>query len=339
MTKFPFRIATVMIASAGLAFAQEAPEAPAEPTAAARAPQPAQVRAWIFPGASKAAAKVVFRSSAEQAPSEMAASTGGARFTSPVYREWPAGEAFCEITAAGQSVFSGNLPLREGGHYTMLVWNNGTKWEFKTFADAAPSKNASDRPLRILNFADGRTTAVAPDGAPEAKVAGNAVQEVRLPAKINGLTVRVLDPEGGPPAQTSTEVDFAEQALAYLVVGPDYRGRMRPQLIEGGPPKIDPASLVLEAPTDPAQRAALEAQRIAQARQLERNHLAAQMAILEAQIKEGVNVPQNADGLMRDLQDRVKKLRAEPAGGGASATPSQPLPTPTPSAPGPPPAS
>jgi hypothetical protein len=35
-------------------------------------------------------------------------------------------------------------------------------------------------------------------------------------------------------AQSSGEVDFVETPSAYVVIAPDYRGRMRPRVISGG---------------------------------------------------------------------------------------------------------
>jgi hypothetical protein len=52
------------------------------------------------------------------------------------------------------------------------------------------------------------------------------------------------------------------------------------------------------------------------------------MAILAAQIAEGVNVPENAAELQRDLEKRMKDVEAETRGASTPATPAVPAPAP-----------
>jgi hypothetical protein len=125
------------------------------------------------------------------------------------------------------------LPLRSGSAYTLIAWISGAKWQIKVFPDTL-AQGSSQRPLRALNFAEGRETLLSAGGGEEIKLADNSVTGMNVAARICDVRVKVLAADGGPPAQSTVEVDFATVPSAYVVVRPDYRGRMRPRVILGG---------------------------------------------------------------------------------------------------------
>ena len=253
----------------------------------------------------------------------MARSERGARAVGGGYEKTTAGRVTLKLTDGQDAPVSSEADLQPGGHYTAVAWQAAGKWQIKLFRDPAAKAGVAARPLRVLNFAADRETVIAVDGAKESRFGAGSVQEMSLPAKINGMSVKVLDPAGGPAAETTLEIDLAEVPLAYAVIGPDYRGRMRPEIIEGGPPKPETLVALTVPAIDPAEQARLERESRAANRRLERDHLSAQLAILEAQIKEGVNVPEDADGIKASLNKRLKDLQTEPA---SAATPA-PAPT------------
>ena len=133
----------------------------------------------------------------------------------------------------------------------MVVWSSGGKWDAKLFLDAsAPQK--SERHVRVVNFADGREALLRIDGAKPSPVTGSSVAQFPAPTGIALVSVEVLEPKGGPPALSSVEIDFSAFLNAYVVIAPDYRGRMRPRVIGGGRTKeslaAEAAAAALQAP-------------------------------------------------------------------------------------------
>lgn len=294
------------------AWAQNPP--PATNNAPDAPPEPAFLRAWVFPGRGKEKVEVTLRRKPEDAPKVFTSTDNGSRLAGAAYSDLPAGGVILDVRVGDKTVATLNVALRERGYYTFVVWHSGGEWSTKMFPDTLSSPAATDRPLRILNFAEGRSTIVNHGQGQEAKIVGDAIQEIRMPPKINGFSVRVLPPDGGPPAQTSSEIDFTDCSSAYVVVAPDYRGRMRPEILTGGAPKVEVVAVASPTPQlDPAAQAKLERDRVASNRRLERDHMAAQLAILEAQIKEGVNVPENAQRLKGEFQNKLKALQAAPS--------------------------
>jgi hypothetical protein len=144
---------------------------------------------------------------------------------------------------------SESVNMRAGSYYTLLASQNKEgNWSIKTFFDGPAKVGAVDRPLRVLNFADGRETLLEVSGSPSVTVPGNSYLERNSPAKLLGISVKVHPNDGSPPAQSSTEIDFTVLPSAYLVVCPDYRGRMRPRVIDGGKPKYPEAPGAAESP-------------------------------------------------------------------------------------------
>jgi hypothetical protein len=173
----------------------------------------------------------------------------------------------------------------------------------------------------VLNFAHGRETLVNYGTDKDVKVPGDSIQEVRMAPKIAGVAVKVLAADGSPPAQTSAEVDFSKASSAYVVVGPDYRGRMRPRVIDGGlppvieaAPPVDPKSLVAENEGNQQRRVA----------RMDMEHELGQILIQMNQPgQEG-----NRAKLEAKKQELERKLKQAQSGGSQAAPPPASAPAP-----------
>jgi hypothetical protein len=200
----------------------------------------AAVRCWILPGEDRGAVALTVTEPKTSEPKLVAATKDAAVTAQPSYEPMAPGSVKIELRSGDEVLATETGALRADRHYTAVAWSKGGKWELRVFADDPASPNATDRPLRVVNFASGRETLLAVDAGQEAKVAPESVQEFRTPRKVAMIRVQVLSLDGGPPAQSSVEVDFGSSPSAYVVVGPDYRGRMRPRVIQGGSPPPEP---------------------------------------------------------------------------------------------------
>jgi hypothetical protein len=138
-----------------------------------------------------------------------------------------------ELRMGEQVLAVGELPLKAGRFYTFAAWHAEDKWQLKAFDDGPASTAAAKRPLRVFNFADGRRSIVTL-GSQDTTVEPQSVVSLEASPNVTMVTAKVLAPDGSHPAVSSIEVDFASMPSAYVVVAPDYRGRMRPRIIEGG---------------------------------------------------------------------------------------------------------
>jgi hypothetical protein len=218
--------------------AQEQP--PAEGPSAERV---ASVRVWIFPGTEKDGIQITFSTGEESEKKVMARTAGGESRSEEGYQPVAAAQLLSEIRVGDRVVSSTPVNFRKGSSYTMVVWSSGGKWEAKLFPDTSTPQK-SERQIRVVNFADGREALLRIDGAKPSPVTRSGVAEFPAPASVALIDVEVLDTKGGPPALSSVEIDFSAYLNSYVVIAPDYRGRMRPRVIGGGRTK---ESLAAEA--------------------------------------------------------------------------------------------
>jgi len=200
------------------------------------------VRGWLLPVAGKRDTALTALQTQTQTQLALASSEAGAVSASPSYNTVAEGELSLELKSADETLAQARVALRANRYYTVAAWEDGSKWTLKVFADGSPSPASAERPVRIFNFAGNRETLVSIGQGAEIKVARNSVQEIKSPPKIVMVSVKVLAEDGGPPAQSAVEVDLAVMPSAYVVVGPDYRGRMRPRIVTGGEVKEPEAS-------------------------------------------------------------------------------------------------
>jgi hypothetical protein len=208
---------------------------PAEEAPDGREAPQAYLRGWIY-GADESPVAMVLLEEEGGEPVPLAEAAGGAVSASGLYQPLKPGRRAVELRSGEKVLARKDVALRKDEMGTLLAWRTGAKWQAEMFSDTAGTSNSPDRPLRIINFAGGRETLLSIDGGADTKVAADTVQEFRGPRKVSMLRVQVLASDGGPPAQSSVEVDFRSVPSVYVVVGPDYRGRMRPRIILGGQP-------------------------------------------------------------------------------------------------------
>jgi hypothetical protein len=208
---------------------------PAEEAPDGREAPQAYLRGWIY-GADESPVTMVLIDEEGGEPVPLAEAAGGAVSANELYQPLKPGRRTVELRSGERVLARKEVALRKDEMGTLLAWRTGAKWQTELFSDAAGASNAPDRPLRIINFAGGRETLLSIDGGADTKVAADTVQEFRGPRKVSMVRVQVLSLDGGPPAQSSVEVDFRSVPSTYVVVGPDYRGRMRPRIILGGQP-------------------------------------------------------------------------------------------------------
>jgi len=230
MTKTCRRLLLSLIFPLSLPAQEPAEEAPRD----REAPQ-AYLRGWIY-GADESPVAMVLVDEEGGEPVPLAEAAGGAVSANELYQTLKPGRRTVELRSGEKVLARKEVALRKDEMGTLLAWRTGAKWQTELFPDTAGALNAPDSPLRIINFAGGRETLLAIDGGADTKVAADTVQEFRGPRKVSMVRVQVLASDGGPPAQSSVEVDFRSVPSTYVVVGPDYRGRMRPRIILGGQP-------------------------------------------------------------------------------------------------------
>lgn len=235
-----------IVAPPSSVLAQE--QAPEEGPAAERV---ASVRVWVFPGTEKDGVQITFSTGEQSEKKVMAQTADGEARSEEGYQPVAEGQMLSEIRVGERVVSNTSVNFRKGSSYTMVVWSSGGKWDAKLFLDAsAPQK--SERHVRVVNFADGREALLRIDGAKPSPVTGSSVAQFPAPTGIALVSVEVLEPKGGPPALSSVEIDFSAFLNAYVVIAPDYRGRMRPRVIGGGRTKeslaAEAAAAALQAP-------------------------------------------------------------------------------------------
>jgi hypothetical protein len=235
------------------AAAAEAARAAAAAAAAEQKRQPPSFVRVLFLPSDGTSGAVSLRAQTQgmDSPAEVAAIEPGQVALDAAYREFNAGDGAYELRAGDRLLASGTLRLLPSRGYTIVAWQGGQNWQTKVFADDLPPSGASDRAVRVLNFAAGRETLLSFDGTTEIRFPGNSVQEVKAPVKLTGVAIKTLAPDGGPPAQSVLEVDFREVPSLYVVVAPDNRGRMRSSMIESGAPLPMLADAAPPAPTVP----------------------------------------------------------------------------------------
>lgn len=317
-------------APAGSAVAQVG-SAPQTGEAAEKESPQAMVRAFIVPAESgKTALQMIVkpqRAGADVAPLVVASTDGAAVFGSS-YLEAKSGGAVVELRSGDKVLASDAVAFKPERAFTLVAWQEPSGWQLKAFPDDPASPNASDRAVRVLNFPAGRETLLSVDRAAETKVPPNRVQELRAPAKLVGVTVKVLAKDGAPPALSTLEMDFATLKSGYIVVVPDNFGRMRPQFIGGGYEKIEAtaaAPAVASAPVTPEQE---RTQRMTAARM----EIDQQETVLKMIKAREAAMGNNANATLlenkREAEKKLAELKKSLEAARTATPPSQPPPAP-----------
>jgi hypothetical protein len=205
-------------------------------------PLPA-IRAWIFPGSETAEVSVSLSAGNDSEKNLLGKSSSGQTAADEAYTSVPDQQLVAEVRVGDRVESTAAVAFKSGHSYTMLVWNGGGKWQSKLYLDAGGTKSEG-RELRVINFAEDRDSSVAIGDGKGQKLAASSVTGIPVEPKISMVNVEVPDPQGGPAAKSTVEIDFTVFQNAYVVIAPDYRGRMRPRVLPGG---RTPESLKAEA--------------------------------------------------------------------------------------------
>jgi hypothetical protein len=181
--------------------------------------------------------------------------TGASELAAPsAYLELAPGNTVFELKINESIASSITAGLSPGHYYTALASRaaDGRGWELKLLPDGPHGPNVSERPVRIMKYTLGRPAELSFDGGDIRKLAADGWEEFKRPAKVTALTVTVQAEDAlGAPAVSSVELDLANAGSAYVLVNPDYRGRMRPSVITGGAPPPTPKPEPTPTPMTP----------------------------------------------------------------------------------------
>jgi hypothetical protein len=191
------------------------------------------IRAWIFPGGEDAEASVSLSAGTDGEKKVLARSSSGKAVVDQAYSDVPEQQLAAEVRVGDRVESTSAVAFKSGSAYTMVVWNSGGKWQSKLYLDAGSTKSGA-RELRVINFAGDRESLVGIDAGQGQKLGASSVTGIAVAPKVSMVNVEVSDPQGGPAAKSAVEVDFAVFQNAYVVIAPDYRGRMRPRVLPGG---------------------------------------------------------------------------------------------------------
>jgi hypothetical protein len=204
----------------------------AEPPPSDDKPLPA-IRAWIFPAGQTDEVSVSLSAGNDEERRVLAKSSSGENAADEMYNDVPEQQLVAEVRIGDRVESSSAVTCKGGNSYTMVVWYGGGKWQSKLYLDSGNTKSA-DRDLRVFNFADGRSAFVGIDDAKKQEIPAASVVVMAVKPGVSMVNVEVADSKGGPAAKSAVEVDFQVFQNAYIVVAPDYRGRMRPRILPGG---------------------------------------------------------------------------------------------------------
>ena len=197
---------------------------------------PGRLRAWVFPGKQGGSSTLTIGATGTDG-SWISLATAVSQATGSAYRDVPQSAYTFAIKDGEKIVAQKQAQVASDSFYTLAAWLKDGKWSLEVYPDSAAPGGSGQRALRLLNFAGAATTTVLVGSArTPVKVVPDSIQEVKLPAKITPLEVSVQPTGGGAPARTLSEVDLAVAPAAYVLVSPDYRGRLRPSIIPAGEP-------------------------------------------------------------------------------------------------------
>jgi len=274
-----------------------------------KVPPQAMVRAFVVPaeGGSDALQLVVKpqKAEADLKPQVVAATDGPATFNGS-YQATAPGAVVVELRTGDKVLAKDAGALRPARAYTFVAWQaSPSGWQMKVFPDDPANPKVADRALRLLNFPAGRQTLVSIDRGAETKVPVNTVQEIRAPAKVIAASVKVLAPDGGPPALSTLEMDYSTLKSGYIVVVPDNLGRMRPQFIGGGYEEVEELAPVPASAAAPVTAEAAQQQQITGA-QMELDHQETIVKMIAA--REAAMGAKASATLLENKREAEKKL-------------------------------
>ena len=292
---------------ATVAFAQ--PQPVSQPTGAPQQ-SPGFLRAWVIPEAGAGRTELRLPPASPEARPLILASSGSGEGVIPTtYTTIPAGTASLELLSDGKAVSSKTVQVRPATYATVLATQKGSGWELRVFEDGPAKKTAATRTVRVLNFAKGLPARFTVGTNKPSPVAADSWQELQLPRAQLGVSVAMLSTNGGPPSSTPAAIDLVASDSAYVVVLPDHRGRMRPQVIPGAPAPVAEAPKPRTADVRPLTPAQVREQQLTSIK-LDLEHNKSILAMIEASEK-GPNKMPNADLMRKEAENAIAKLSSK----------------------------
>jgi hypothetical protein len=190
--------------------------------------KPSRLRVWVFPGQSVPKGSIITALGADG--SSLALGSAAAHATGNAYRDMPPSKYSFSIKDGDKVLFEKLAQLAPAMCQTLIAG----KWRMEIYEDNATSPNSAARSLRLMNFAKDANLSVVVGSSQTVKIGPDSLRDIKLPAKVTLLDVAASRPGASAPARTLSEVDLVSSPAAYVLVFPDYRGRLRPQIIEAG---------------------------------------------------------------------------------------------------------
>jgi|GEM_PF-6044809 len=194
---------------------------------------PGHVRVWAMVFAEKTPFAVKLRSKGGEPVSLL--ETNGDTPTQGFYTEIPMGRTEVTIVCNGQVLDIGLIDLAPGDYRTIVVRRKGPRLVLEILQDPLPGQKDFPPALRLFNFGTNRIAEITI--AKEGNVFVPNNDFLIRPITQSGvvpLSVVLPDPDGGPPAISSTDINTRTSPSWSVVTIPDYRGKLRPRVSPDG---------------------------------------------------------------------------------------------------------
>ncbi len=163
-----------------------------------------------------------------------------ARIETPGYLRLAPGTVTFNLLANGKPAAALTSGLAKDGYYTLAVIKDGDKFQLRGFDDNPSKLGSGTKRVRFFNFAEGRKTSYRFPGQPPVALAHGEIKTVEIPPKLYGININTEAPAGGLPAISEVEIDLTgSRKSASVLISPDYRQRIRPNLIFDGPTPVE----------------------------------------------------------------------------------------------------
>jgi hypothetical protein len=193
--------------------------------------RPGYLRTWIMEA--NGPLELVMASESALEPEILAQAAVGGSATSSEYVSVPAGRKVFSLRDGDKPVATGIFPIRAGEYSTIIALKKDGRWQIEAFDDVV-KREASRHPVRMMNFAGDLQTRLSFSSGETRTISPRSVEEFAIARDIGGVRVEVLAADGGHPAQSSMELDGKSSRATYVIVRPDYRGRLLPELMQDG---------------------------------------------------------------------------------------------------------
>jgi hypothetical protein len=293
-------------------FAEQSPDQIRAPAVAPDETPASNLRAWLLPDESSSELSLRLQPPADAIdapPRIFASSSGGEVVTDASYASVPAGPVSLELLDGGKIIARKSVSAPAGRFITVLCRETQSSWDFQVFDDGPARRAGGTAVVRLISMAKGYAARLTAGTNKPVAVDHGAVGEVRLPLEWISASVELVDNADKTSSSTPALIDLVASDSAYVTIVPDYRGRMRPEVVPGAPapaPEAPPrAAVQVAAPTaeelrrDKLRRLTLD---------LEYNK--SLLALLEGG-ESGPNKPADADSLRKEVEGAIREIASQ----------------------------